>query len=104
MRRFTPFIVIGILLISFFIIGLIFDRPASTFSIWNQLIPPEKGKIANISQYSPLHFKGGGKPTINLASIIPVPRPGGGKPTINLASIIPVPRPGGGKPTINFVV
>ena len=82
MRRFTPFIVIGILLLCFLIIGLIFDKPTGSFSIWNQLTPPEKSKVARINSVSPPH-PDGGKSNISLASIIPIPRPGGGKPTIN---------------------
>lgn len=82
MRRFTPFIVIGILLLCFLIIGLIFDKPTGSFSIWNQLTPPEKGKVARINSVSPPQHDGG-KSTISLASIKPLPPPGGGKPTLN---------------------
>jgi len=100
MRRFTPFIVIGILLLCSFIVGLIFDKSSDSFSIWNQLTPPERGKIACINSVLP-PYSVAGKSTINLVSIIPIPRPGGGKPTIFLVSIIQIPRPGGGKPTMS---
>ena len=46
MRRFTPFIVIGILLLCSFIVGLIFDKSSDSFSIWNQLTPPKLVKHA----------------------------------------------------------
>jgi hypothetical protein len=80
MRRFTPFVVIVILFLCFFIIGLIFDNPTGSFSIWNQLSPPEKNKITG-NNCGSLIRSSGGKPTISLASILPIPRPGGGKPT-----------------------
>lgn len=67
MRRFTPFIVIGLILLFFMIIGLIFEKPNGSFSIWNQIQPPSK---------------------FNISSIIPRPdpgdKPGGGKPSVNL--------------------
>jgi hypothetical protein len=64
MRRFTPFVVIVILFLCFFIIGLIFDNPTGSFSIWNQLSPPEKNKITRINPVPPPGS--GGKPTLNL--------------------------------------
>lgn len=68
MRRFTPFIVIGLILLFFMIVGLIFDKPNGSFSIWNQIQPPS---IDGISSIIPIPMPGG------------KPNPGGGKPTIN---------------------
>jgi hypothetical protein len=60
MRRFTPFIVISILLLCFFIIGLIFDKSSESFSIWNQLTPPKTGKHATWRPDPPKSGNGGG--------------------------------------------
>ena len=79
MRRFTPFIIMGILLFCIIVIGLIFDKPAGSFSIWNQLAPPEKGKVVRMN---PLPPPGTGKPNLILASWSPLPPPGGGKPNL----------------------
>jgi hypothetical protein len=77
MRRFTPFIVIGILLLCFFIIGLIFDKPSGSFSIWNQLTPPARGKHATWRPDPPKSGGGGGvKPS--LATWRPDPPKSGG--------------------------
>ncbi len=48
MRRFTPFIVVGIILLFFMVIGLIFDKPNGSFSIWNQIQPPQKNTFSAI--------------------------------------------------------
>lgn len=67
MRRFTPFIIVGLILLFFMIIGLVFDEPNGSYSIWNQIQPPSK---------------------ISISSILGIPYPGeppeGRKPTINL--------------------
>ncbi len=67
MRRFTPFIVVGLILLFFMIIGLIFDEPSGSYSIWNQIQPPSKSSISGIiTRPQPRPNPGGGTPTINL--------------------------------------
>ncbi len=65
MRRFTPFIVVGLILLFFMVIGLIFDKPNGSFSIWNQIQPPQKNTFSAIKTLpQPQDPAGGGKPSI----------------------------------------
>jgi len=71
MRRFTPFIVIGLILLFFMIVGFIFDKPNGSFSIWNQIQPPSKNIISSILPFpDPGNKPGGGKPSINLLNSV----------------------------------
>ena len=73
MRRFTPLLIIGALLIFVFIIGIVYGDTRVTNSYWNPVEPPG---FEDQASWSPMPPPGGGK---IFASWSPMPPPGGGK-------------------------
>ncbi|MCK5453012.1 MAG: hypothetical protein KAJ16_01555 [Calditrichia bacterium] len=53
MRRFTPLLIIGALLIFVFIIGIIYGDSGVTNSFWNPIEPPSFEDQATWSPYTP---------------------------------------------------
>jgi len=69
MRRFTPFLIVGIILIVYLFIGLIFGDFKGSNCIWNQVVFPQN---TDLTTWSPV--KPPGIP--DLATWSPVKPPG----------------------------
>ena len=77
MRRFTPLLIIGALLVFVFIIGIIYGDSGVTNSFWNPVEPPS---FNSHSQWLPVPPRGDDDP--DLAQWLPVPPRGDDDPNL----------------------